>query len=382
MTDVNRREFLGVMGAAGAVAGAQATVSGGPARYWIDPKLGSLEKKPWRKIHLDFHNSHHEKKIGAAFDANEFGDTLAEANVNAIVVFAKDMHGNFYYPSKYGPVHPGLDFDLLGGQVEACRKRNIAVYAYYCVTWDHYLAGHHPEWLTLKQDGTSYLPKSDEIPGWTALCSTNEDFIDLVLKHTTEFLAGYELDGPWFDMPWPINGECWCRNCLRQMKEQGLNPSDRAAQHRHKHEVYESFLNRLRETSKKARPGCQVDYNEQGGYRLAERVQHSDNMDIEALPTAFWGYYYFPTNTRYIRTHGIATYGQTGRFKAAWGDFGGLKLPAQLTTEVAGIVGQAAHCCIGRCPRVAGWILRFTTSSDKPTARSRKSSPIWKGRSR
>ena len=35
--------------------------------------------------------------------------------------------------------------------------------------------------------------------------------------------------------------------------------------------------------------------------------QLPDNMDIEALPTAQWGYFYFPTNVRYIRTHGVTS---------------------------------------------------------------------------
>src|SRR5919197_916806 len=126
---------------------------------WIDPRRQRVPARPWRKIHLDFHNSQHMPDIGAAFNADEFGDRLVQAHVDAIVVFAKDMHGYFYYPSAYGPVHPHLSFDLLGQQVEACRRRGIAVYAYYCVTWDNYLAEHHPEWLVFKRDRTTYLPR-------------------------------------------------------------------------------------------------------------------------------------------------------------------------------------------------------------------------------
>jgi hypothetical protein len=37
----------------------------------------------------------------------------------------------------------------------------------------------------------------------------------------------------------------------------------------------------------------------------------------------------------------------TGRFKATWADFGGLKLPNQLLTEVASIVANGAGCDIG-----------------------------------
>jgi hypothetical protein len=333
---MNRREFLA----------APLALSAKPP--WVDPSIAQLPKRPWRKIHLDFHNSQYVMKIGERFNADEFGDTLVKANVNSIVVFAKDMHGYFYYPSKYGPVHPGLSFDLLGAQVEACRKRKIAVYAYYCTTWDNHLAEHHPEWLVIKRDRTNYLPKFDQTPGWTALCLAYDGFVKLMLDHTREFVSRYELDGAWFDMPVPIAQECFCRECLRQLRARGLDPFSREVQCRHKHELHKAFIARIHETVTTARKGCQVDFNGQAVYGLGERARFMDNIDLEALPSgANWGYYYFPLVVRYTRTFGLTTYGMTGRFKATWADFGGLKLPAQLDVELASIVANAARCDIG-----------------------------------
>ena len=62
---INRREFLGVMGAGAAIAygvvpGASAATvkDGGTAqRVWIDPRIHTLPKRPWRKIHQDFQYS-------------------------------------------------------------------------------------------------------------------------------------------------------------------------------------------------------------------------------------------------------------------------------------------------------------------------------------
>jgi hypothetical protein len=319
-----------------------------PEGVWIDPKLTSLPHRPWRKVHLDFHNSQYVQKIGAGFDANAFGDTLQAANVDAVVVFAKDMHGYFYYPSKYGPVHPGLDFDLLGAQVEACRKRKIAVYAYYCSAWDNYLAENHPEWLALNRNRESYLPKFNETPGWTALCIANQGFVSLVSRHTREFVSRYAIDGAWFDMPYPRNGECFCDVCLRQLREKGQDPLDNRVQKLHKQALEIQFLKGLHDIVTETRPGCQVDFNNQAVYGLGARAQYMDNIDLEALPTASgWGYYYFPLVVRYTRTFGLTTYGMTGRFVASWADFGGLKLPSQLDTELASIVANAARCDIG-----------------------------------
>src|ERR671932_1269735 len=98
---------------------------------WVAPRLHHLPPRPWRKIHLDYHNSQYMPALATDFDPDAFGRRLLAGHVDAIVVFAKDMHGYFYYPSTYGPVHPGLKRDLLGEQVVACRKPNIKVYAYY-----------------------------------------------------------------------------------------------------------------------------------------------------------------------------------------------------------------------------------------------------------
>ncbi len=342
--DLSRRGFL-----AATLAAASASAQPGAARrVWVDPRIVALPNRPWRKIHLDFHNSQHVASIGGRFDAEEFGAALEKAAVDSIVVFAKDMHGYFYYPSKYGPVHPALNFDLLAGQVEACRKRKIAVYAYYCTTWDNYLAEKHPEWLVFKRDRTTYLPRFDQTPGWTALCISHEPFVELMLRHAEEFVSRYELDGAWFDMPMPIAGECFCRLCLDTLRRRGLDPFDRDVQRRHKQELELAFLERMTATVRKSRPGCQVDYNGQAVLGLGARARFQDNIDLEALPTVSqWGYYYFPAVVRYARTFGLTTYGMTGRFVSSWADFGGLKLPQQLEVELAAIVAQGARCDIG-----------------------------------
>ena len=355
MHEVNRREFLGVLGVSAAVAtgvvpltaGADEAATAVASRFWIDPRLHTLPKRPWRKIHLDFHNSKYLPKIGAAFNAEEWGDRLLAGNVDSIVVFAKDMHGLFYYPSKYGPVHPGLSFDLLGEQVKACRARKIAVYAYYCTTWDHHLAENHPEWRVIKRDGSDYMPQAGQTPGWTALCMAHEDYLKLMDDHTREFVAKYVLDGAWFDMAEPISHECFCPECRRQIAAVGKDPNDAEAQRAHKNKLFLDWHRRIRDVVRVARPGCQVDFNDIGLACVGERAELLDNIDIEALPTGGWGYFYAPAQIRYQRTFGIPVYGMTGRFVSSWADFGGLKLPQQLDVELASIVANAARCDVG-----------------------------------
>jgi len=326
-------------------------------RFWIDPRLVATPPRPWRKIIVEFHTSQYMPRVGERFNADEFGDRLLEARAGSVVVVAKDMFGYSYYPSAYGPVHPGLSFDLLGAQVAALRKRKIAVSAYYMVTWNFELGERRPEWLVFKRDRTTDLPKFDETFGCdvarrgcitSSLCLANEDFVKLELAHIKELVSRYELDGVWIDGN--TAPPCYCHECLRQLRDKGLDPLDIGVQRDHKLGLHLSLIQRIHQIVKEARPGCEVDIQNNGSYGLGERAQFMDYTDLEAPFTDVnfqYGYFYAPTVVRYARTFGLANYCLTYRFQIFWGDFGGLKLPSQLHTEFATIVANGARCDIG-----------------------------------
>jgi hypothetical protein len=357
---VNRRQFLSTVGAG--VVGSQVIPlldfstaeyhpeiiqKGDAQKMWIDPRFAKFPSGSWRKIHLDFHNSKHILKVGDRFNADQWADQLVEGNVDSIVVFAKDMHGYSYYPSKIGPVHPGLSFDLLGEQVKACHKRDIAVYAYYCSAWDNYLAETHPEWSMIRRDGSDYRPKADQTPGWTALCLGNIKFVDHIADQVKEFVSKYELNGAWLDMAEPITSECYCKECLRLIEADGKDPYNKEIQRNHQNKNFLDFHHRMKELVHSVRPESKVDFNDIGIGKVSERAELLDNIDIEALPTGGWGYFYAPAQVRYQRNFGIPVYGMTGRFVSSWADFGGLKLPQQLDVELASLVANVARCDVG-----------------------------------
>jgi len=257
------------------------TISGNKTEYWIDPRFAEFNTT-WRKVHLDFHNSEHVTAIGDKFSASEWGKRLLDGNIDSIVIFAKDMHGYFYYPSEYGPVHPGLSFDLLGEQIKVCKEIGIAVYAYYCAAWDHYRSNVHHEWNMLKKDGSDYRPAEGQTPGWTALCLGNKDFVDQMAKDVTEFISRYDLDGVWIDMAEPIVPECYCKECIRMIEADGKDPYNKDVQRDRQNKNFLNFHRRMHELIKSIKSECQVDFNDVGIGRLSERAKLLDNIDIEA----------------------------------------------------------------------------------------------------
>ena len=297
------------------------------SKFWINPSIAAWRSGPWRKVHIEFHNSRHVPKLAERFNADEFGDRLLEAHITGATVFAKDMYGYCYYPSSLGPMHPGLSFDMLGAQVAALRKRKIQVLAYYMTTLNPQLAESHPEWLNVRRTPTSPNSKSEK-PGpidreynpWEwSFSLAQEDYVKEELARLKELVSRYELDGVWLD---------------------GIGADAPST----------SFLKRAREVIKETRPGCLVCPQNQGSfYGLAQRVPFVDYSSQEALFTdaQHYGYHYFPTVIRYARGYGVPFHGCTVIFKDFWADFGGLKSPAQMHTEVAAFVSQGARCDIG-----------------------------------
>lgn len=400
----NRRRFLqttagssigawiaaGVSGHAEAPAFAGSTAipdAGGVAkRFWIDPSIAAWRPGPWRKVHIEYHTSRHMPRLAERFNADEFGDRLLAAHVNDATVFAKDMYGYCYFPSAHGRMHPNLSFDLLGAQVVALRKRKMSVLAYFMLTWNPELADRHPEWLVVHKPGDKSRPKLEEIsdeqkafmntvkpeaprrsktgsrskpagppeedkgyrPYLWQFCICQKGFVKGELDLIQELVSKYELDGVWLDGG--SSPACYCDECVRQLRKNGLDPFDAGVQYAHKAELCQSFLERIRQVIKKTRPGCQVCPQNQGTfYGLVKRAPLVDYSSQEALFTdaAHYGYHYFPTVIRYARGFGVPFHGCTVCFKDFWADFGGLKSLAQMHTEVAAFVSQGARCDIG-----------------------------------
>ena len=315
---------------------------------WIDDRMRDAGGGVWRKIHLDYNNGPEVSNVAGDWDPEQFAATLKAARVDAIVVFAKDFHGYCYYPSELGPVQPNLAVpDLIGEQVKACRDAGIRIRIYYSLSWDEGLAEEHADWLVVKRDRSTYMPAFDDRPFWTAMCITEPGLLEIVERHTTEILSAYEVDGIWYDMASPIAGECYCWRCLRDLRAAGLDPFDARVQLQHKHELFNDLQKRLIKHVRSVRPEARTEFNTQAVVGLGERAEYVENIDIEVLPTGGWGYDYLPIHARYARTHGVSVFGQTGKFAKSWGDYGGLKHPAQLRIELAGILALGIGCAIG-----------------------------------
>ncbi|GHV47114.1 hypothetical protein AGMMS49546_36380 [Spirochaetia bacterium] len=308
---------------------------------------------PYRQIHLDFHTSPLIPDVGVDFNAEEFAQTLADARVQLINIFGKCHHGYAYYPSKVGPMHPSLKFDLLGSMIEALHKKGIRCPVYTTVVWDEYAAAAHPEWIQIDEEGRQVgrTPFANTPTGWKWLCLNNE-YMDYLVAQVDEILE-YNPDGLWFDInQYHVSG-CCCVHCMKSMKDKGYDASN--VEHRVKHstEVLRASMDRLSSHVRAKKPDAAIIFNgrqridDRPWYSLRRETQFATQLDIESLPSGPWGYNHFPIFSRYNRLLGKEYLGMNGRFHKSWADFGGLKNQAALEFECFSMLSMGAKVNVG-----------------------------------
>lgn len=301
----------------------------------------------YRQVHLDFHTSAQCEAVGGDFDAESFGDTLKDAQVNSINLFAKCHHGYSYYPTRVGTMHPNLTFDLLGQQIEALHHRDILCPVYVSVLWDDLSGMQHPEWVIADKEGKLVMrtPLSGAW-GWITM-DISSQYADYVLAQAEELCDQYDVDGFWFDICFVrANYSPWAQ---AQMLKAGVNIADDQAVFHYYDAKMLDFFKRASTLVKTKKPQATIFYNGTVTPAMGKTQMYQTHFEVESLPTSggAWGYLHFPIMGRQARTYRKEVIGMTGRFHKSWADFGGLKTQDQLDYECGTLVAAGARICVG-----------------------------------
>ena len=190
-----------------------------------------------RQVHLDFHTSEHLMEIGRGFNKEDFQAALRAGHIDSINLFAKCHHSWSYYPTEVGRMHPNLDFDLLGAQLEACREIGVRTQIYYTFWWSANDAEAHPEWCVRDREGQYVTSGSrsedskaeDPLPDyyWKFLCA-NTAYHEHIMAQVEELCERYVSDGFWFDI-YQVERHCFCESCRRDLIAAGIDFEDASA---------------------------------------------------------------------------------------------------------------------------------------------------------
>ncbi|MBL6837514.1 MAG: beta-galactosidase trimerization domain-containing protein [Puniceicoccaceae bacterium] len=313
-----------------------------------------------RQVHLDFHTSEHLPGVGTRFSKQQFQQALRLGRLDAINLFAKGHHSWSYYPTKIGQMHPNLDFDLLGAQIEACHEIGVLAPIYYTFGWSSNDVETHPDWCVRHRDGTPVTsePWPADVtaetpkPGfqWKFLCA-NTGYHDHIMAQVEELCQNYPVDGFWFDI-YQVHRLCFCEACRQEMVSRGVDLADDEAVGAFNAQVMKRHCQNLRELIAKFHPHATVFFNgttaiEHGLNFRHEMYAHNTVQDLEDLPTVWGGYDKLPLQSKHFLRAGYPITAMSGKFHTAWGEFGGFKHPNALRYEAASMIAWGANCNFG-----------------------------------
>ncbi len=298
-----------------------------------------------RQVHLDFHTNG-TLPVGKNFSKEQFQNALKAGHVDSITVFSKCHHGWSYHPTEVNEIHPCLDFDLLGAQLEACKEINVNAPVYISAGYDEKEFVRHPEWRWhTDPDPKDYEEYFNEVH-FHVLCF-NTGYLDLLCAQIEEVMQKYNPCGIFLDII--AKRTCYCEKCRADMKALGLDINNGDDAWKFADIVYNNYLERTNAAVRKYSGTATIFHNSghipKGDYRSIEANTH---LELESLPTGGWGYDHFPLSAAYVRSLKNTDFlGMTGKFHQSWGEFGGFKHPNALIYETSLSVANGAGCSIG-----------------------------------
>jgi len=292
---------------------------------------------------LDFHTSEAIPSVGEKFSPAQFQEALKRGAVDSVTIFSKCHHGLSYHDTKIGKRHPGLQFELMPRQIEACRAIDVKCPIYISAGLDEWSARHRPEWLTNGKDGSGPRPLQ---AGYKRL-GFDTPYLDYLCEQIEEVVDNYDAeDGIFLDIIGAVQN--FSQLALGAMRAAGVNPEDEEAVTAWSYQVLQNYYARTTAAARKGNPDRRVFHN--SGHipkGAADFFKWNSHLELESLPTGGWGYDHFPISAKYAATTGFDYLGMTGKFHTSWGDFGGFKRPDALRYECAAMISFGAKCSVG-----------------------------------
>ena len=176
--------------------------------------LNDWYQKCFRRILVDIHIPDWNKTFLSKLDAEEFADTVLSGNPTSVMVYCNSHVGFAYYPSKVGPVFPGVaEHDFTGRVLERCHRKNVAVVAYYSAIFNNAVFLAHPEWRIKPMGGDDVYEKKRY-----GVCCPNSPYRDFAVSQIEEICRKYPFDGIFVDMLfWPH--VCCCKYCEKRFEQ-------------------------------------------------------------------------------------------------------------------------------------------------------------------
>ena len=298
-----------------------------------------------RQVHLDFHTNE-ALPVGDKFSKEQFQNALKAGHVNSITLFSKCHHGWSYHPTEVNEMHPLLDFDLLGAQLEACKEIDVNAPVYISAGYDEKEYLKRPEWRWWPSLEKEDIAEYNREVHFHLMCF-NTGYLDFLCNQIEEVMEKYNPCGIFLDIISPK--VCYCEKCVSDMEKLGLNIKNEKDRLEFSDIIFKKYVEATNAAVRKHNDTTTIFHNAghipKGDYYFIESNTH---LELESLPTGGWGYDHFPLSAAYVRSLKNTEFlGMTGKFHHSWGEFGGFKHPNALIYETSLSIATGAGCSIG-----------------------------------
>ena len=279
-------------------------------------------------LFFDNHTQVDFPEMGKKFDPEFFTDELRRCGVDYLGFHARCNMGLAYYDTRIGIRHPTLDYDLFGRLAECCKRKGIALVAYFNGGISTMEMLQHREWQRMRFP--SLPPPPPDSPYWLTTC-VNSGYRDRLIAMVREVAANYPVAGFFIDCL--DSTPCVCPICVAEMTKRGVDWRDVEAARNFRRESVLRFCADIAAAVRETIPDPMLYFN---GPNYADARELDTFLDCECLPTSLWGYECLPSRAHFMRNiepaHQILN--MTGRFYD-WGDFGGLRTAESLKFDLA-----------------------------------------------
>ncbi len=298
-----------------------------------------------RQVHLDFHTSG-LLPVGKNFSKKQFQNALKAGHVDSITVFSKCHHGWSYHPTEANEIHPLLDFDLLGAQLEACKEIGVNAPVYISAGYDEKEFEKRPEWRYVCSPDKEEQKEYENEVHFHLLCF-NTGYLDFLCNQIEEVMQKYNPCGIFLDIISPKT--CYCEKCIADMKNLGMDINCENDRQKFSDMTFKKYIEATNAAVRKHSDTATIFHNSghipKGDHYFIDSNTH---LELESLPTGGWGYDHFPLSAAYVRSLKDTEFlGMTGKFHQSWGEFGGFKHPNALIYETSLSIANGAGCSIG-----------------------------------
>ena len=265
--------------------------------------------------------------VGREFDAERFTDELLACGVDYLTFHARCNGGFAYYDTALGIRHPGLDYDLFGELARCCRKKKIALVAYFNGGISTQEAIENPQWRTIHMPGHN---KFGSVNPFSITMCYNSPYRAHLISMIREVAEKYPVDGFFLDCLAAF--PCVCPRCVKLMKEQySLDCTREKDVINFARMSVQSICSDIKKEVHRLLPDPMLFFNINHG-----RGKDLDTFfDVECVTSVGRGHEYLPLLSHIVRNvkEGMQVLNMPLRFHN-WADFGSLRSAAGIEYDL------------------------------------------------